>query len=270
MPTPTYHLFVDDSGSRFIDRPSTPRNDGMDYFAMGGILIKAEEARQTTVDLDKICEKYSINYPLHSTKIRSKKKEWSWLGDQKQKNKADSFMEDLSNFLCNIPGHATACVVHRPGYLERYSHYPVLERWKLCKSVYSILIERAAKIALRDGRKLAVYIEQTGKREDADICRYHTEMIEKGINFNPVTSSKYNPLNSQDFSLSLLKNPNFFNKSLRMGQVADLLLYPLVKGRYDKSYLPYINLHNSCKIIDNTLKETEEHLGVQYYCFDGV
>lgn len=74
MPTPTYHLFVDDSGSRFIDRPSTPRNDGMDYFAMGGILIKAEEARQTTVDLDKICEKYSINYPLHSTKIRSKRK----------------------------------------------------------------------------------------------------------------------------------------------------------------------------------------------------
>ncbi|MCB8884030.1 DUF3800 domain-containing protein [Acidisoma cellulosilytica] len=266
MGTPTYHLFVDDSGSRFIDHPSTPRHDGLDHFAMGGLLIKAEDVDGASEGLKALRARHAITAPFHSTKIRSRKKEWAWLGVDV--NRANSLLTDLGDFLCSIPGFATACVVHRPGYETRYSTYAAHERWQLCKSAYAILVERAAKIAVRDGRKLAVYVEQTGPKEDRDIRGYHRHLRGEGMIFNPETSGKYAPLEAASFAASLLENPNFFDKSSLMGQVADLLLYPLVKGRYDPSYRPFCDLKAAGRIIDSTLVPEEENLGVKYYCFD--
>nr|WP_254066642.1 DUF3800 domain-containing protein [Acidisoma sp. S159] len=240
----------------------------MDYFAMGGLLIKAEDVDSATAALEVIRAKFDITAPFHSSKMRSKTKSWAWLGTDSAR--AERLMTELSAFLCSMRGHATACVVHRPGYRARYSHYAVHERWRLCKSAYAILVERAAKIAVRDGRKLAVYVEETGKKEDADIREYHRNLRAEGMVFNPATSGKYAPLSAATFAEALLKSPSFFNKSLPMGQVADLLLYPLVKGRYDPTYRPYRDIEAACRIIDASLAAGEENLGVKYYCFEGL
>jgi hypothetical protein len=242
------------------------RHDGMDHFAMGGFLIPSEDV-QTVIDgVVALRTKYDISAPFHSTKIRRFKGDWSWLGTKT--DKSSSFMYDLSTFLCSMPGHATACVVHRPGYVLRYSHFLPQERWRLCKSAYAILVERAAKIAHRDGRKLIVYVEQTGPLEDKQIREYHLALYQSGMIFDPNTSAKYNPLSHDSFNKTLTKNPNFFTKANYLGQIADLLLYPLVKGKYDPSYRPYQLLKSSGKIIDDGLAGGQLNLGVKYYCFD--
>ena len=200
--------------------------------------------------------------------MRSKKKAWSWLGSDP--GRADRLMDDLSAFLCSVAGHATACVVHRPGYQARYAHYRQ-QRWQLCKSAYTILVERAAKIAAREKRRLAVYVEMTGRDEDDAVRAYHAALRETGMFFDAGRSEKYRPLGAEDFSEVLLKKPNFFDKGHLLGQVADLLLYPLVKGRYDASYRPHQELMRASRIIDCTLPfEQRASLGVKYFCFDSV
>ena len=270
MSEPFYYLFVDDSGSRFIDRPSTPRHDGLDHFAMGGILIKEEDVAEVERQVEAVRSKHSIIEPFHSTKMRSRKKGWSWLGVASEEERATALIADLTAFLCAMSCRATACVIHRPGYEARYSGIAREERWQLCKSAYAILAERAAKLAARDGRRLAIYVEQTGKREDNDIRNYHRTLREKGMIFNQTTSGKYQPLLAEHLSETLSENPRFFNKSSLLGQVADLVLYPLVKGRYDLDYLPYRSLMQAGRIIDSILSLDEVHLGVKYYCFDGL
>jgi len=268
MPTPTLHLYVDDSGTRYADRLSVSRKDGMDHFAMGGLLIREEDVEPTIDDLQALRQKHAITAPLHSTKIRSQKNDWAWLGVDHQR--AESFYSDLTSFLCSMRGHATACVVHRPGYQARYSSHPPEARWLLCKSAYWILVERATKLALKEQRKLIVHVEETGRREDRAIRDYHTELRAAGANFNPRTSGKYSPLIASDFESTLMVSPKFFTKNSLLGQVADLLLYPIVKGRYDPTYRPYCDLIAAQRTIDSALTPAEAGLGVKYYCFDGV
>ena len=56
-----------------------------------------------------------------------------------------------------------------------------------------------------------------------------------------------------------------------MAQVADLLLYPMAKGRYGRTYRPYCDLRARGKLIDCVLSEEEvPTLGIKYSCFDGV
>ena len=52
-------------------------------------------------------------------------------------------------------------------------------------------------------------------------------------------------------------------------QIADLYLYPIAKGGYDKSYQPYIDLMNSNRLINSyvSLKE-QATLGIKYSCFN--
>lgn len=88
--------------------------------------------------------------------------------------------------------------------------------------------------------------------------------------FNPARSAKYTPLSAEAFRASIAPQPRFFDKSNLLGQAADLLLFPLVKGGYDDTYRPYIKLLAAGKIIDTTLREDEFHLGVKYYCFENI
>ena len=269
--TPSFQLFIDDTGTRAVDRPSTPRReDGLDHFAMGGLLIQAEEAKLMEARLIELRKRHNITAPFHSSPMRSRKKAWAWLGSEPER--ADRLMRDLTAFLCSVPGYATAWVMPRPGYEARYfGRYSKEQRWALCKSAYTILVERAAKLAAREGRQLAVYVEQCGPKEDGAVRAYHTALRDEGMLFDPGTSGRYSPLGAADFKAILLEEPKFFTKELPLGQVADLLLYPLVKGRYDPSYRPYRDLVAAARLLDFALAEEDRAtLGTKYYCFDGL
>ena len=59
----------------------------------------------------------------------------------------------------------------------------------MCKTAYSILIERAAKYADREDRKLEVYFEQAGKKEDRNILIYTKELKVHGSPFRRIHQS---------------------------------------------------------------------------------
>ena len=81
---------------------------------MGGVLV-AEEYKVIIGNKYKIfCEKWKINYPLHSTKIRGRRGDFSWLENGVKEH--DRFMEDLESFLVDVPVLGFAVVIDRDGY----------------------------------------------------------------------------------------------------------------------------------------------------------
>jgi hypothetical protein len=114
-----------------------------------------------------------------------------------------------------------------------------------------------------------VYVELTAKKEDCAIRRYHTDLIRAGMYFDPKNSSKYEPMGATGLASILFTKPNFVKKSHPMAQFSDLVLYPIVKGRYDPEYKPYRSLWEAGRIIDTVLPQKDvTQLGIKYYCFD--
>ena len=268
--TPTFHLYIDDTGTRCPDRRTDQlRKDGMDHFAFGGYIVSAEDAALIDKMHHDLMTEFGVTSPLHSTAIRGRKEAFSWLRDAESPRVTD-FYEKLNQFVVCSPIIATACVVHRPGYMNRYMELYGRNRWKLCKSAYSILLERACKFAKANDRKLAVYVEQTGKTEDAAIKEYHRGVFENGMPFNESRSSMYSPMECSDFQNLLLKNPKFITKVNPRIQLADLIAYAVAKGQYTPEYRAYKELKNRNMLIDDQLpnEKAVQEAGIKRYCFD--
>lgn len=263
----SFHLYLDESGSRNPDHQQSPRADGLDHFAFGGLLLKSEDTLRVKELHATFMKRFELKHPLHSTEIRGRKANFAWLG--RDSARATQFHEALDQLMMEIPGHVTGCVVHRPGYDARYRDRYGDERWRLCKSAYTIVVERAAKIARANGRKLLVYVEACGKREDREIAAYHKDMRKEGMYFDARTSAMYKPAGATLLEETLTSTPYFVKKSHPIMQMSDLVLYPIVKGRYDASYKPFQQLRNAGKLIDATLSHDErKEIGIKYYCFD--
>lgn len=87
--------------------------------------------------------------------------------------------------------------------------------------------------------------------------------------FDPGTSQAYGALTADDFKKIVLGDPRERTKKTPMIQIADLFLYPMVKGGYDPAYAPYQKLLAAKRLIDATLSAEERPvLGIKYSCFD--
>jgi len=266
---PTLHLYLDDGGIPCPNRPSSVNERQRDYFAFGGIILKSEQVDSVKQAHEVLTSRYSIGYPLHSYEIRNATNNFVWLGTDAKKREA--FLADLSVFVAALPGHATACVIHRPGYNARYQEQYGQNRWRLCKTAYTIVVERAAKLARRVNRRLLVHVERGGKLEYQLLMQYHREMRQSGMYFDKMRSDKYAPLSTEELNSTVIGKLNFVLKQHPMMQVADLLLYPIVRGRYQPSYRPYQHLVSSKRIVDSFLTATEiETMGIKYSCFDDL
>lgn len=261
-----FHLYFDDTGSRDPDHVPDPRQDQMNCFALGGVLIKEEDI-DTIYNLHKtFCSKWRIDYPLHSSPIRGGRGNFGWL---KKPENAHLFLTDLESFLLSLPITGTACVIHRPGYVARYKGQYKKKLWHMCKTTYSILIERAAKFADEHGCKLEIYYEGSGRKEDGDIIRYARALKTEGCPFNDDTSGRYSPLLPEHYRRIVLGEPHQKTKKMPMIQIADLILYPIAKAGYDPSYDPYRKLKDHGKLIDCYFREEEiPYRGIKYGCFD--
>jgi hypothetical protein len=152
-------------------------------------------------------------------------------------------------------------------YKEKYQD----RLWFMCKTAYCILIERAAKYAQRNGRRLRVFFEEAGRREDNDIISYAKALKREGMPFDGNNSAAYGALSAEDFRALVLGDPLRRTKKVPMMQIADLVLYAIAKGGYDPSYRPYVNLLNHGKLIDALLADADRSsLGVKYSCFDHI
>ena len=228
------HLFFDDTGSRRPDRlPGEQRQDGMDCFGLGGILVNEEDIQSVLDDHRWFCERWDIDYPLHSHAIRGGRGNFSWL---KNPERAAEFLASLNDFLTGLPVLGIAAIVHRPGYAERYSAQYEGRLWYMDKTAFSILVERSAKYARSRDRRLRVFFEESGKQEDRDIVAFMKELKRDGMPFDDDGSAAYRGLTAAELRNSVLGEPKRRTKKTPMIQIADLYLYPMAKAGYDASY----------------------------------
>ncbi len=265
-----FNFYLDDSGPRQPDRdPGKRAGHGYDWFALGGIIVKDEEeaaARQLHADF---CAAWNIDYALHSVEIRGRTDNFLWLLHA-DKPKRERFYEELYELMRNVPVVGLACVVDRPGYNDKYKEKYADKRWQLCKTAFSIAVERAAKYALENGRRLRVHPERCNKDDDGVLKGYYRDLKANGMPFAADTSQKYGPLSQPQLNETLFDfNPK--KKSSPMAQLADLYLWPICMGGYHASNRPYQRLIEDGKLIECVLPaDAVGALGTKYSCFEKV
>lgn len=267
--TDEVHLFFDDTGSRHPDHVSRHvREDGMDCFGLGGVLIRKEDIGGVWDAHRAFCEEWKITYPLHSYAIRGGRGNFSWL---KNPERAVEFLPALNRFLVELPVIGIGAIIHRPGYVARYKEQFAGAPWNMDKTAFMILIERSAKYARSQGRRLRIFFEESGKHEDRDILGFAKELKRDGLPFDGSNSAVYRGLSAAEFRQTVLGEPKRRTKKTPMLQIADLYLYPIAKGGYDPAYRPYAALLQAGRLIDAQLEETDRPLlGIKYSCFDDV
>ena len=265
-----YLLYFDDTGSRRLaklDAGGEVPPHTMDWFALGGILVKEEEIEELIEKHKEFCSAWQIDYPLHSSRIRGHHGKFGWLDDKEKRN---AFLPALEGFLLSLPFVGIACVIDRPGYSSRYRDVYHNNLWPMSKTTFSILVERSAKFADSAGRDLRIFFEQCGKKEDRRIIQYLKDLKKLGNPFDLEISGDYAPLAKEDYLRIVVGEPRRLTKKASLIQVADLVLYPMTKGGYDGCYYPYRKLKEAGKLIDCLLPENEVSVkGIKYSCFGG-
>ena len=246
--------------------PGIARSDSMDYFAFGGALIDEANIVEVIAAHNGIVQRWGLTGPLHSTKIRGRRKHFSWLNVDKLKE-AD-FLNDLEKTILRLPIVGAACVVNRPGYVARYAaKYD--QPWLLCKTSYAILIERAAKFAQASRKRLKIFYEEAGEKEDRDIVEYTKLLRSEGMPFDRSNAQPYAALEAVDFQSILWGEPQRITKKVPMVQFSDLILYPIANGGYDPTYPPFVKLMEAGRLIDCHIEQAQrKSRGIKYSCFD--
>lgn len=265
---PDYRLYIDDSGTRYPDKQNfTSREDGMDHFAFGGVLVAENDRKMIKEMYIEFCSRWNIDYALHSSEIRGMRGNFSWMEEGTKKQ--IQFLSELEEFLISLPLIGFASVVYRPGYNERYKEKYGDKRWWMCRTAYITLIERVAKHLKKTNSTVIVGFEGAGKKEDRAILKYAKEMKNSISPFDAKTSEKYKALTENDYKKIILGDPKRKEKWNLYIQIADLYLYPMVKRRYDQDYRPWNILHKHGKVIDAYLPENKlEVEGIKYSCFE--
>lgn len=261
-------FYIDDSGTRHPDHKPHLAHHRNDYFALGGILINDEDRTYAESLIDQFCQRWPQlgDAPLHSVEIRACSRNFKWLGkDEEVKQK---FFSDLETMLFALPVIGLACVIDRPGYNKRYVEKYGREQWMLCKSAFTIAVERAVKHAMQLDRKLRVYVEKCSKTDDKVVADYYKALKANGHCFDQANAAKYAPLQTVIYQKTLYEFKTK-EKSSRLMQIADIFLWPISMGGYHKENRPYTQLMQAGKLIECHLAPEElPARGSKYYCFD--
>ena len=269
---PEFHLYIDDSGSRHLDKLAATANTHPRWFALGGILLAAEDEAACKAAHDVFLSAWpKMREPLHISDMLARRSNFSWLQGLPAAEQTQ-FQTAYHAFLTALPVLGTACVIHRPGYLARqYGGRQGDARWDLCRTAFNIVVERAAKVAHQRGGRLRVKYERSNPQSDQKLKGYWALLKNNmGLGFNPQTSSKYGPMDPAELARTLIDLEGKDKRSKLM-QVADSFVYAIAKGRYE----PYLPIHAALvagnRIIDGHLATADApSMGVKYSCFDGV
>jgi hypothetical protein len=265
----TFVLSLDDSGTRHpTHKVGKAPKHGYDWFALGGILYEEDSEKEIRTMHAAFCDKWGITAPLHSSEIRARASAFSFVGKLAPEKQKD-FYEELYQLMAGLPAFGFGCVVDRPSYNARYlKMYDASKRWLLCKSAFSISVERAAKYVHSRGGRLRVYVEKSDKKTDRRMKEYYEELRFSGMPFDQGNSSKYDPADA-NFLQSTLFEFRLKNKSSPVTQFADLFVWPIAMGGYNPDCVPFKRLKSDEKLLDCCLKDEDvSSIGIKYYCFD--
>jgi hypothetical protein len=259
-------LYVDDSGTRMPDYNPAAAAGTANWFGLGGVLLRERDEPNIRQAHAAFYKRWpQLRGPLHSNEIRFDQGPFAFLG--KDETLRIRFLEDLTELLngAEVLGHA--CVIDRPGYMARYANQYGDERWFLCKTAFSILLERAAKHALRCHAKLRVYVERTDKDTDTRMRGYYENLRSNGMPFKVESSTHYVPMTA-DTLRAVLYDLKFKNESSPLMQFADLYLWPICKAAYGKERA-YKTFKKRKRLLDSVLEPSErDERGIKYSCFD--
>lgn len=258
---------MDDSGSRDPDRSRTKDPNLVDWFGLGGIIVREEDVPHIEASVQEFRDRWPHpTAPLHSWEIRARKEGFAWLrttSEAKQKR----FLAEITDLMASLPIVVHASVVDRPGYNRRYLQQYGPRRWSLCRTAFKIAVERAAKFARSEGARLRVYVEQSDKENERRLKQYFDSLRSDGLPFKEETSAKYGPLTAKDLKSTLLEFKVKTKGSIPM-QIADLALWPVCKGKYQPDNVALIALTNAGKLLDARCTTDNGLLGIKYSCFD--
>ncbi|VWX62989.1 conserved hypothetical protein [Burkholderiales bacterium 8X] len=265
--SPDYLFYIDDSGSRDPDRSRTTDTSLVDWFGMGGVLVREDQLEGLKQQILLFRSRWPHpDAPLHSSEIRTRKNRFAWLRNVSQ-SKHDRFMAELTELMCSLPIIVHAAVVDRPGYNRKYMKEYGPRRWSLCQTAFKIAVERAAKFALSENARLRVFVEQSDRPNERRLKSYFEELRSEGTGFKTDTSAKYAPLTVEQLSGTLVEFRTKTKQSLAM-QIADLALWPVCKGRYFPDNLALVAMTRSGKLLDAKCLADNGLLGIKYSCFD--
>lgn len=270
--TPLYHLYFDDSGSRMLDRLTVDADAYPHWFALAGLLVKAEDEETCKAAHDAFYGRWpQITSPLHLTDMHGMTAGFRWLRGLTDKERAD-FWSDYHTMICALPVVGHGCVVHRPGYRDRgYGSRAGDAKWNLCRSAFNILVERSAKIANAEGRRLRVKYEGADPGANQLLKSYWALLKDgRGLGFNPQNAAIYNPFSPADLAATLVDLERKDKRS-KLTQFADTFALAIAKGRYQPRYSTYAALRAAGRLADDYVGiERAGSEGVKYYCFDGL
>jgi hypothetical protein len=267
------HLYLDDSGTRNLNHtPATLPAHGYDWFALGGVLLKQEEETIVRQQHLEFMERWKLDPDvvfLHSADIRNKTGDFTWLAALQSAERA-KFIDDLYGLMRNPPLLGFGCVIDRRGYDVRYRALYGRDQWSLCKTAFSVVVERAAKHARAKGCKLKVFVERSDRIVDGWMKGYYEHLRENGMPFATANMQPYGPLTSAELKDTLYEF-RVKAKTSPIMQIADLYVWPISIGGYHKSNTTYARLMQDRKIIDCHLQPAEvATLGIKYSCWESV
>ncbi len=263
-----YYFYIDDSGSRDPDRNPKAKESEPNWFAFGGVIVSADSKSI----VDKAIEKFRAAWPqigetpLRSYDVRNRKNGFNWL-EMIEIDERNRFYGELTKLILSLPIVVLACVVDRPGYNHRYAQKYGPRRWRLCKTAFNIVVERAAKFAAHKDARLRVFVERSDRPTEGQLKQYYEEMRNTGLPFDQSRSAKYSPLGADAMRKTLFEFKVKTKSSLVM-QLADLVLWPACKGGYESSYRAYQELVSAGKLIDCHCTAENGLQGIKYFCFD--
>lgn len=256
---------MDDFGTRTTCKGNTDASSPAHElsFSLGGVIVASEDVDDLASNVNSFCEKWNVP-SLHGNKIRSAKGKFGFL--KKDEGKKAAFFSDLNGLILDDRLIAHACVVCRPGYRDRYlDKYPDETRWDMSKTAFDISVERAAKLAMQDGRVMDVVYERTGAKEDKLLESYFTALKITGMEFCTQNSELYGPLTGEQFAdhLNVIWPDGKGNPLL---QLADLVVHPVSHITCGKRNRAYDQLVERKMLLD--FKHKDESVGVKYSCYD--
>jgi hypothetical protein len=263
-------FYVDDSGSRHADRDPEKDPHGVDWYALGGVLIKSTDKLRADSMIGTFRQGWPAlgDEPLHSCDIRSGSRRFGWLRSVPSESRS-LFHSDIEKLVHALPIVVHGCVVDRPGYNARYGETYGDKRWSLCRSAFAMSVERAAKFARSRGCRLRVLMERSDKKTERRFKRYYDELIDTGAPFNPKRSEPHKPLTNVELSETLVGLETRSKRSLLM-QVADIVLWPICRGGYDPENRSFRSLQAAGKLLDAHCDAESGLQGIKMFCFDGA
>ena len=262
------HFYVDDSGARDPNRTRAPDSREPDWFGLGGVLIDADRTEDAKHLISEFRQRWPQmqDEPFRSYDIRNRTDRFLWLKSVGATQQS-AFLQGLTDLIGALPIHVLACVVDRPGYNKLYLPTYGARRWRLCRTAFTIAVERAAKVAIHRDSRLRVYVERSDKVTEAHFKGYYEDMRTQGPPFNVANSEKYRPLGADVLRKTLFEF-RVKTKSSALMQFADLVLWPVCKGGYDRDHRALAALRDAGKLLDVHCNEENGLLGCKYSCFE--